>query len=154
MLSLKVLLHICAVAGLLISLGEMSGFFKDKDRIAFFKTIQNDLECNKSHAGAIKFIKDFVLKNPNFKGISQKAIEETEKITYVGMFMVDPENKKPVNDILSGNIKLKNISGKTGSNLCSFEDLKKWSREAPFWKWLGWSIVAISVILSIILQII
>lgn len=154
MLSIKVSLLICAVAGVLISLGEMLGFFKDKDRISFFKTIKNNLECDKNLPGARKFIKHFVFRNPDFKGISQKEIEEAEKITFVGTFMADPENKRPVDGILSGNIKLKNSRGKANLNLCSFEDLKKWSQKSPFWQWLGWSIVAISVVLSIILLII
>ena len=115
---------------------------------------KQNLECDKNHPGAKKFIRDFVLKTPKFKNISPRDLEETEKIIFTGTFMANPEQKRPVDDILSGNIKLRNIHGQTTLSLCSFEELKKWAQEAPFWKWLGWSIVVISVVLSIFLLII
>ena len=146
------LLQICAVIGLIIALIENLGIFKDPDRIALLTELKENLECNKDHSGAKKFIKDFVLKNPKLKKASQKEFNDTEKIIFTGLFRA-PKEKRPVADILSGNIKLKNIHGETSLSLCSFEDLKNWAKETPFWKWLGWSMVAIGVVFSIILLI-
>ena len=63
MLYIKITLNIIAILGLLLSLGEMLGFFRDKDRTNFIKIIKEKLECPKDHPGAKKFINDFVHKN-------------------------------------------------------------------------------------------
>ena len=75
--------------GLLISLGEMLGYFKDKDRINFTKEIEKDLECLKNHAGAVKFINRFVLNNPDCEGLD--IAKEVEKVVFVGTCGVLPE---------------------------------------------------------------
>jgi hypothetical protein len=155
MLYIKITLQILAVLGLIFALGEMLNFFTDKDRIDFVKIIKEKLECPKDHPGAMKFIRDFVLKNPKYKNIDVK-IEEVEKIIYVGTWSgtSNKEKGRRVDQIMSGSLKLRSNHGESTESLCSFEELRDWSKEAPFWKWLGWSMVAVSVLLGIVLFII
>ena len=155
MLLIKITLSILAIIGLLLSLGEMLGLFKDKDRVNFVKMIKENLECPKDHPGAKKFINDFVLNNPKYKDMNIN-MEEVEKFVYVGLWMgnLTNESGRSVSGLVSGSLKMKNIHGQTTESLCSFEELRIWSKETPLWKWLGWIIVAISVVLGIVLLII
>ena len=84
MLCVKIILSILAVLGLFISLGEMLGRFKDKDRVNFLKTIERQLECPKDHPGAKKFINDFVHANPDYKD-TEIDVTEIDKIVFVGL---------------------------------------------------------------------
>jgi len=155
MLYIKITLQLLAVVGLLFSLGEMLSFFTDKDRVDFVKIIRDKLECSKDHPGAVKFIRDFVVKNLKYKNLDVN-IDEVEKIIYVGTWLgtSNKEKGRRVDEIMSGSLKMKNIHGESTESLCSFEELRNWSKEAPFWKWLGWSMVAVSVFLGIVLFII
>ena len=66
MLYIKIVLSLLSILGLLLSLGEMLGCFRDEDRVDFFRIIKEDLQCKKEHPGAVKFINDFVCKNPKY----------------------------------------------------------------------------------------
>jgi hypothetical protein len=154
MIYIKITLQLIAIIGLLFSLGEMLNFFTDKDRVDFVKIIKKKLECSKDHPGTMKFIRHFVLKNPKYKNVDAN-IKEVEKIIYVGTWLgTSEETGRRVDEIMSGSLKMKNIHGESTESLCSFEELRNWSREAPFWKWLGWSMIAVSVFLGIVLFVI
>lgn len=138
MLYIKIILSLLAILGLLISLGENLGRFKDKDRINFAKIMGTQLECIKNHPGARKFINDFVYANPDYKEMKIDDAE-VEKIVFVGLWSGNSNNEtgRHVDSVTSGTIKLKAFNGQVTKSLCSFEELKNWSNEAPFWKWLG-----------------
>ena len=154
MLNIKILLSLLAIVGLGVSLGEMLGYFKDQHRINFVKIIEKELECPKEHPGAVQFIKDFVYSNPDYKNMDLDG--EVEKIVFVGNWLGNLSDKtgRHVDSVMSGTLKLKHYNGQVSKALCSFEELKVWSREAPFFKWLGWGIVATSVFLGIVLLVI
>lgn len=154
MLYIKIALSLLAILGLFISLGEMLGRFRDKDRVNFVKIMEKELECPKDYPGAVKFINDFVYSNPDYKTMDVDG--EVDKIVFVGLFLGNSSDKtgRHVDSVTSGTLKLKGYNGQVSKALCSFEDLKNWSREAPFWKWLGWGIVAGSVFLGIVLVVI
>jgi hypothetical protein len=155
MLCIKIILSLLAVLGLFISLGQMLGRFRDKDRVGFIKTIEEQLECPKDHPGAKKFISDFVHANPAHKNM-KIDMTEVEKVVLVGLWSGHSNNEtgRHVDSVLSGSLKLKAFNGLVTKPLCSFEDLKNWSRESPFWKWLGWGLVAASVLLGIVLLVV
>jgi len=49
----------------LLSLFELLGFLKDKDRVSFYETLKKELEVKLDHPGTKKFIRDFIEDNPN-----------------------------------------------------------------------------------------
>ena len=151
---IKFTLSILAIFGLLISLGELLGRFKDHDRIDFANAIGRDLKCPIDHPGAKIFIRDFTSKNPIFKELDIE--KEIESVIFVGMVTGgnNPDSAFQLNSITAGDIVLRSTNGQATVPLCSYEDLKRWSKETPFWKWLGWGIVAVSVLLGLILLII
>lgn len=155
MLYIKITLALLSVLGLLISLGVMLGRFKDKDRLSFIKIMEKQLECPKDHPGARKFINYFVFSSPDFKNI-EIDVTEIEKVVFVGTWSGTSSDEigRHVDSIASGSLKLKSYNGKVTKSLCSFEDLKDWSKEVPFWNWLGWGVVAASVFLGIVLLVI
>lgn len=131
-------------------------YFRDKDRVNFLKIVEKQLECPKDHPGAMKFIKDFVHANPDFKNI-EIDMTEVEKVVFVGQWTghsPDQTGGRHVTSVISGDLKLKAFNGQVTKPLCSFEDVKNWSKESPFWKWLGWGILAASVFSGIVLLII
>ena len=133
MLCFQIILSLLAILGLLISLGEMLGRFKDKDRINFTKIMSTQLECPKDHPGAKKFINDFVNVNPDYKNV-KFDIAEVEKVVFVGLWLGNSNEKtgRSVESVTSGTIKLKSFKGQVTKSLCSFEDLKNWASETPF----------------------
>jgi hypothetical protein len=154
-LYIKIILSLLAVLGLFISLGQILGRFRDKDRLGFVKAIEEQLECPKDHPGARKFISDFVHANPDYKNM-KIDMTEVEKGVFVGNWLGHPndETGRHVDSVLSGSLKLKSVHGQVTKSLCSLDDLKNWSKESPFWKWLGWGLVAASVCLGIVLLVI
>lgn len=132
----------------------MLGLFRDKDRVLFIKTIEEKLECPKNHPGAKKFINEFVRANPDYKNM-EIDMAEVEKVVFVGLWSgsSNDETGRHVDSVNSGTLKLKSFKGQVTKSLCSFEDVKNWSRESPFWKWLGWGIVAVSLSIGIVLLV-
>ena len=155
MLIIKILLSMLSVIGLLISLGHMLGRFKDKDRIAFLRNIEADLTCPSDHPGAVKFVDEFVRAAPEYKTVKIE-FDEIDEIFFTGQWVghSNVENGRHVDSISAGTLKLRSITGKVSKPLCSYEDLKKWSKESPFWKWLGWWIIALSVFLGIVVLVV
>ena len=151
---IKFTLSILAFFGLLISLGELLGRFKNQDRIDFANAISRDLKCPIDHQGAKVFIRDFTTINPIFKELDIE--KEIESVIFVGLVTGgnNPDSALRLNRITAGDIVLKSTNGLATVPLCSYEDMKRWSKETPFWKWLGWGIVAVSFILGFILLII
>lgn len=154
MLWIKIVLIILALIGLLISLGQMLGWFRDADRVALLRVIEKDLKCHKDHPGAMKFINRYLLKNPEYKQLDINANEIAE-VAFVGNWhgQAGEGEAKCVDAIFSGVIKLRSTKGDVTRPLCSYEELKDWSRESPFWKWFGWGLVATSILLSIVLLV-
>ena len=151
MLHIKIVLSILGVIGLLISLGEMLGRFRDQDRVDFVETVERHLECPKDHPGAKKFINDFVHANPDYKSI-EIDMTEVEKVVFVGTWT--GKTGRHVTSVISGDLKLRAFNGQVTKPLCSLNDLRDWGKEFPFWKWLGWGIVAASVFAGIVLLVI
>ena len=151
---IKFTLSILAIFGLLIALGELLGRFKDQDRIDFANAIGRDMKCTIDHPGAIIFIRDSTIKNPIFKELDIK--KEIESVVFIGLLIGgnNSDSAFQVNSITAGDIVLRRTNGQLTIPLCSYEDMKRWSKETPLWKWLGWGIVAVSVLLGLILLII
>ena len=152
---IKISLSLLAIIGLLISLGQMLGRFKDKDRINFLRRIEADLKCPKDHPGAVKFICDFVHANPEYDDVKFDS-DEIVEVFFTGQWVghSNAQTGRHVDSISAGTLKLRSVTGDVTKPLCSYEDLKDWSKESPFWKWLGWSIVAASVFLGLVLLVI
>jgi hypothetical protein len=146
------LINLLAIIGLFIALGEILGLFRDTDKLEFVKILESQLECPKDHPGAKKFINDFIFTNPEYENMK---IDETEieKVIFVGLWVgkSDKEIGRQVESVSSGSLKLKALNGQVTNPLCSYGDLKNWLKESPVWKWLGWGIVATSVLLGIVL---
>jgi len=146
LLIIKTIVHAIVIIGLLLSLFELLGFFKDKDRISFYETLKNKLEVNLAHPGTKKFIKDFIEDNPDYLNVD---FSEIEKIT-VRALGLGPANddKKNETQMMAGHVVLKRINGKVSKNLCSIDELRTWSEQSPFWRWFSWIILAIGVVLE------
>lgn len=142
MIIVKFIIHIGAILGLILTLGNILGWFVDKDRVEFLKIINEKHKCSPDHPGARKFLKSFFYPLPATKEEKSKPIGE---IAFTGLF----RKGGSINEILSGSIIVRNKDGEKTRGLCTYSELQSWSKEAPFWKWTGWSILAISIILGI-----
>lgn len=146
MLIIKTIFHAIIIFGLLLSLFELLGFFKDKERVNFYETLKRDLEVKLDHPVTKKFIKDFVLKNSDYRTMD---LSEVEKITVRALgFGPANDDRKNSNQMITANVVLKRKDGKVTKNLCSIDELRAWSEQSPFWKWFAWSLLAIGVILD------
>ena len=145
MLIVKSIIHIAAIVGLILALGDILGWYKDKDRVAFLKVISKERKCSPDHRGAQKFLKSFFYPLANKEELSKPI----DKIQFVGLFTKGGS----VDTAVSGTIIVKNIYGEKTRELCSYSELLSWSKEAPFWKWIGWCILAASVISGMLIFI-
>lgn len=154
MIYIKVLLSFLAIIGVLINLGRLIGRLKDKDRLGFLMQIESDLECDKRHPGATKFIEDFVFKRSS-QDRNAISFVEIDKVFFTGTWHghSDPQLGRQVTSIVAGDIKVRSVTGDPSIPLCSYEDLKKWANDSKFWKWLGWSLVATSALLGAVLLV-
>ncbi len=144
---IKIIIHFFAVVGLILILGNLLNWYKDSDRISFFQIINNNHKCPPEHLGAQKFLKSFLYAWPLTEEEKTKVIEN---IIFTGLF--EKGSGRQAN--LSGSIKIRTQDGYVSKELCSFEELRSWSKESPFWKWLGWWILAVSISLETFIFII
>lgn len=144
---IKIIIHFLAVIGLIITLGDYLNWYKDSDRISFLQIINTEHKCTPNHPGAQKFLKSFLYKKPMADEERNKTIGS---IIFTGIF----EKGRGQQTILTGLIKVKTLDGYVSRELCSFDELHAWAKESPFWKWTGWWILAISVVLKIIIDLI
>lgn len=134
------------IIGVLLSLFELSGFLKDKDRISFYETLNNELEVKLDHPGTEKFIKDFIEDNPDYRNVDFSKIE---KITIRALGLGPAhDNSKNSTQVMAAHIVLKRIDGKVSQNLCSIDELRTWSEQSSFCRWFSWIILAIGVVLD------
>ena len=148
MLILKTIIRAIVIIGLLLSLFELLGCFKDRERMSFYKTLKNELEIKLEHPGAKKFIKDFI-KDTDY---SNEDFSKIEKITLraFGLGHANDDNKNAT-QMIAGHVILKRIDGKVSRNICSIDELRMWSDQSPFWRWLSWIILATGVVLETII---
>ena len=146
MVIVKATIHFFAIIGLFLSLGDILGWFKDKDRMAFCRIIKQERKCSPEHPGAQKFLQTFFYPLAN----EEEKNKPIERIQYVGLF----QRGGTINSATSGNIIIVNQMGEKTPDLCSLFELYSWSNEAPFWTWTGWCILASSVVFGIIIFII
>jgi len=146
---------VAGILGVIIIFGQMRGLFKDKDRLSFVEAIETNLECPKDHPGARKFIDKFVHANPEYKNI-KIDLEEVEKVVFVGQWMgsSSAETGRSVSSVVAGDLKLKSTNGAVTKPLCSFEDLKNWSRDPVVSKWVGFVLLTVGAILAFVLLLI
>jgi hypothetical protein len=147
----KTIFHAITILGLLLSLFELLGFFKDKDKVFFYETLKKDLEVKLDHPGTKKFIKDFVLNNSDYRNVD---LSEIEKIT-VRALGIGPANddRKNATQMIAGSVVLKRMDGKVSKNLCTIDELRAWSEQSLFWRWFAWIILATGVVLDTIVFI-
>lgn len=147
MIVIKIIIHSLEVIGLTLALGDLLNWYRDQDRISFLQIINRDHKCPPNHPGARKLLRTFLYSKPMAEEEKNKAIEN---IIFTGLF----EKGGNQQTVLSGSIKVKTQDGYTSKELCSFDELRSWSKEAPFWKWFGWSILATGIVLQIFIFII
>lgn len=146
---LKTVVHGILIIGVLLSLFELLGFLKDKDRTCFYQDLRSKLEASLDHPGAKQFIKDFVESNANYRNLD---LSQIEKITVraLGLGPADDESGNAT-EMMAGHVVLKTKDGKLSKNLCSMEKLRSWAGESPFWRWVCLVIVAVGVALGAII---
>ena len=148
-MSLKTVVHAIVIIGVLLSLLELLGFLKDKDRTCFYQNLRSKLEASLDAPGAKQFIKDFVESNANYRNVD---LSQIEKITVraLGLGPADDERGNAT-EMMAGHVVLKRKDGKLSQNLCSIDELRSWAGESPFWRWFCWVILAIGVTLGAII---
>jgi hypothetical protein len=143
---IKLLVHIVAILGVILSFAENKSWFKDKNRAVFVEILKKDSECSKNHPGAQQFLQDFVCKNPKY---SKSDFTVIDKVIMKGMRYGDKFGETNV----SGVVKLKNHEGKVTEVICDYNELCDWAKEMPLWKWLSWWLVCLGVVFEIIIAI-
>lgn len=143
---IKIIIHFFMVVGLILAVGDLLNWYKDSDRISFFQIISDNHKCPPDHPGAQKFLKSFLYNLP----LAEERNKKIENIIFTGLF----EKGGGRQATLSGSIKIKTTDGYVSKELCSFNELRSWSKEAPFWKWIAWSFLAIGVILETIIFVV
>jgi hypothetical protein len=56
------------------------------------------------------------------------------------------------NPPMSGTVHVEFTNGKRSTSVCRLDELKQWSVETPFYAWLGWWLLAISVAFEIMID--
>ncbi len=145
MVILKSIILLLGVVGLLLAFSANVRWFSDKDKKEFVQLIENGVDPN--HPGTKKFLNEYFYSLPMTE--EEKSIP-IDKVVLAGIFIKHGENHK---DFTSGVIKVRNIHGETSQGLCSLSELESWTETTPFWDWLAWSLLALSMIIQIIIFI-
>ncbi len=146
MVIIKAIIHILAITGLILALGDILSWYKDKDRVAFYEIIKRERSCSPQEPGAQKFLSTFFYPHAH----QDEKSKPIERIQYVGLF----QKGGTIDSATSGNIIVVNKMGEKTRELCSLSELYIWSNEASLWKWIGWCLLTLSVVSEIIIFIV
>lgn len=132
-----------AFAGLILLFINLKGWLKDNDKTEFLTNIRTHLEVSPETKGAKKFLNNYfyILKMTQ----NEKEIQ-IDKIVYVGTFLKNGEDKK---EPVAGVIKVRNINGETTPALASLNEIELWASETPFWNWIAWIAMVISLFIEL-----
>ncbi|MDB9822893.1 hypothetical protein OAC89_04255 [Deltaproteobacteria bacterium] len=138
-------IHLLGIVGAVIVLGDMLQWFVSPERTEFVKIIASEHKCSADHTGAAVFIDEYVYKKaPNLEGD-----DRVSEVIYTGLFTAVPGQKPDAN--IGGSIKVRSIGGKVSKSLCTFEELKSWSKDTLGWRWFGWSLLVFGILLNLII---
>jgi hypothetical protein len=143
---LKVLIRIAAVAGVVITLFNLTGLFLDKDRQAIYDQL---LEKSTKYRVSIlnPAVKDFLAEFY----FSKPICPEMRPLEIKGLMLkwIAMGNNPP----MSGTVHVEFTNGKHSTSVCRLDELKQWSAETPFYAWLGWWLMAVSVTFEIVIDV-
>lgn len=143
MIIFKSIIHIIAVIGLILLFCSQMDWFTDKDKAEFLKEIKQNMEVNLETKGAVKFLNEYFY---TLTMTTEGRKVPIDKIIYVGTIIKRGDGQK---EVLSGVIKVRNIHGETSPALSSLHEVERWAKTTPFWDWLAWSLVAITILIEI-----
>jgi hypothetical protein len=143
-LFLKVLVLIVAVIGAAITLCNLLGCFTDKDRLHIYNQLLSksaEYRVPVDTPGVTGFLERFFY--------SKKAPTDMQSIPIKGLALswIALGNNQPT----SGSVHVEFQNGQRTTALCRLDELKQWSSETQFYAWLGWCLLAISVLSQIII---
>lgn len=144
--SLKVFVRLIAIIGVIITLCHLKGCFIDTNRQYIYKQL---LSKNSNYRVPIgtpvvdKFLEKYYY--------SKKVPSDIRSQTIKGLMLkwMAIGNNPP----MSGTVHVEFTNGERTTSLCRLDELRQWSTETPFYAWLGWWLLATSVVAEIIIDI-
>lgn len=141
---LKIAVHISAIIGVIIMIGNIRGWFIESERIGIYKKLTNEpytVELN--YPGVDRFLDNFYdpsRANQDIKSMKIKGLRST---------WVSVGGNSP----MAGNVHLWLEDDKQSTSLCTFDDLKDWSLQAPAYQVLALLLLIIGVFGNILIDI-
>jgi hypothetical protein len=142
---LKIPIRIAAITGVVITLLNLKGCFIDKDRQAIYNQLQqktSEYRVPISNPAVEVFLAEFYFSKPLPSKMQRWEIK--------GLMLqwVAIGNNPP----MSGTVHVEYTNGQKSTSICRLDELKQWSVETPSYAWLGWWLLAISVVFEIVID--
>ena len=142
---LKIIIRTIAIAGVVIMLANLKGYFIDKNRQHTYTQLVRKYNADIATPGVNEFLnKYYYTEKIPPKMLSYEISGLVLKWIGIGIR----------NQPMSGTIHVEYTNGERTTALCRLDELKQWSSETPFYAWLGWWLLAIGVISETIIDII
>ena len=134
-MALKILVHVSAVIGIILSYGNIQGWFKDNSRIGLY----NQMLAERVAAVTVPGVQSFLVKyyytkqlppdmqSSKVKGLSITALWKGDNPPMAGTAHVEFEN------------------GKRTTALCTLDEFRQWVYDSTFYKWAALWLLLIGV---------
>lgn len=141
---LKVFVRLMAVGGVVVWLGDLRGWFVERDRQAMYTQLVCDYRVSVRDPGVKCFLDQYYytkkipaeMRSEQLKGLLIKFISVGKKSPMAGTVHVFFE------------------SGKRTIALCTLEELRQWADETPVHAWVGWWMVAVGLGAAIVIDLV
>lgn len=143
---LKAFVHSIAIIGVIMTLFNLNGYFTDKNRVNIYNQLLSkayEYRVSFDTEGVNQFLSKYYYSKPIPADMRSQPIKGL-LLTWVGM-----GNSQP----MSGSVHVEFQNGKKTTSLCRLDELKSWSTETPFYGWLGWWLLTVSVVSRIAIDI-
>lgn len=140
------IVKVIMVVGVIISFGNLKGFFIDKNRLDLYNALlskQNRYRVSADSLGARQFLKKYYYS----KVIPLEMRSYKAKGLLLKWMSID---KSPP---MSGGVCIEFENGKTSTALSTLDELRQWVKESPFYGWLGWWLLAVSTLAKITIDV-
>ena len=142
---LKILIRVTVILGVVITFCDLKGYFLDENRQSIYNQLlqkSSEYRVPISNAGVKTFLDEFYFSKPIPADMRQFEIKGLV-LKWIAM-----GNNPP----MSGTVHVEFTNGKRSTSVCRLDELKQWSVETPFYAWLGWWLLAISVASEIVVD--
>jgi len=140
------IIRFAMIISVIISFLYLRGCFLDKERLSLYNNLlskQNKYRVSLQHPATQELMKKYYY--------SKRIPTDMQSMEIKGLLLkwIAIGGNPP----MSGGVCVEFGNGKTSTVICTLDELRQWTKESPFYGWLGWWLLALSTITKLLVDL-